>query len=83
MEILNNNQDDQQVVQEVQQTEQPDTGTPQDNGQQENSVPEFSLDKDGNFQWNTDEYDRKYAEEDSEEGPNQQQEQETTDGNGQ
>lgn len=69
------NQDDQQVVTnqdntqvETEQVEQPDTGTQQDN------APEFGLDKDGNFYWNTDEYDRKYSEEDSEGNSNQQQE---------
>lgn len=77
MEILENtNVDDQQV--ETQQVEQPDTGTPQ-NDEQDNT-PEFGLDKDGNFVWNTDEYDNKYPEEDSEEDSNQQQE-EPADGN--
>ena len=77
MEILENtNVDDQQV--ENQQVEQPDTGTPQNDGQDDS--PEFGLDKDGNFVWNTDEYDNKYPEEDSEEDSNQQQE-EPADGN--
>jgi hypothetical protein len=56
------NQDDQQVVEnqdnqqvETTQVEQPETGT------QQNDTPEFSLDKDGNFQWNTTEYDEKYS----------------------
>lgn len=72
MDNILNNQDDQQVNanQDVQQVEQPDTGTQQDNEQ--NSVPEFTLDKDGNFQWNTDEYDKKYGDEDSEQNVPQQ-----------
>lgn len=84
MELLENtNVNDQQVEnQENQQVvEQAETGTPQNDGNQE--TPEFGLDKDGNFVWNTDEYDKKYPEEDSEEEPNQQQVQETADGNGQ
>lgn len=72
MDNFLNNQDDQQVDvnQDVQQVEQPDAGTQQDNEQ--NSVPEFTLDKDGNFQWNTDEYDKKYGNEDSEQNMPQQ-----------
>ena len=80
MENLDNtNINDQQVEnQETQQVvEQVDTGTPQDDGKQES--PEFGLDKDGNFVWNTDEYDKKYPEEDSE-NPMQQQQEQTDDG---
>jgi hypothetical protein len=62
--LENTNVNDQQVEnQDTQQVEQPDTGTPQ----KEEDTPEFGLDKDGNFFWNTDEYDKKYPEEDSEE----------------
>ena len=67
------NQDDQQVVEnqdnqqvETQQVEQSDNGTPQ------SETPEFSLDKDGNFQWNTTEYDEKYGKQDSSVENNQQ-----------
>lgn len=56
------NQQDQQVEvnqdnpgTEAEQVEQPEAGT------QQNTAPEFGLDKDGNFFWNTDEYDNKYA----------------------
>lgn len=69
--LENTNVNDQQVEnQDTQQVEQPDTGTPQ----KEEDTPEFGLDKDGNFFWNTDEYDKKYPEEDSEEDSDQQQE---------
>ena len=48
------NQETQQV--ETTQVEQPDNGT------QQQETPEFGLDKDGNFFWNTDEFDKKYSE---------------------
>ena len=42
-----------------QQVEHPDTGTPQGE-----DTPEFGLDKDGNLNWNTNEYSQ-YDDEDS------------------
>ena len=66
MENTNINGDDQKVVttQEEQQVEQPDTGTQQEPVKQDEQ-PEFFLDKDGKLQWNTDEYDKKYPEQNS------------------
>lgn len=58
MDNLNDNVNDQLQEEQVEQSQQ---GTPQEQEQQ----PEFSLDENGNFQWNTDEYDNKYQEEDS------------------
>ena len=59
--LMDNPVDEQQEAQgqEEQQLEQSQEGTPQEQEQ-----PEFMLDKDGNFTWNTDEYDDKYPDED-------------------
>ena len=59
---------EQQVDTQEEQVEQPVTETPQDDGS--NDEPEFYLDKDGNLQWNTDEFDSK-AEQESETSPAQ------------
>lgn len=67
--LMDNPVDEQQEAQgQDEQLEQSQQGTPQEQEQ-----PEFMLDKDGNFTWNTDEYDEKYPDEDSQ--PEQEEEQ--------
>lgn len=61
---------DQQVDIQEEQVEQPEVGTPQEDG---DKSPEFALDEDGNLQWNTDEFDE---EEEEESEPVQEQEEE-------
>ena len=61
-------------VQDEQEVEQPEVGTPQEE-EGSNDEPEFVLDKDGNLQWNTDEFDH-LNEQDSPEQDEEQPEQE-------
>ncbi len=77
-DLTNNSVDEQQEIQgqDEQELEQSQQGTPEEQGKE----PEFTLDKDGNFAWNTSEYEEKYKEEDSE--PEQEEEQPETDTEG-
>lgn len=68
------NEELKEQVQDEQEVEQPEAGTPQEEGS--NDEPEFVLDENGNLQWNTDEFDH-LNEEDSpeqEEQPEQEEE---------
>jgi len=49
---------EQELENQEQEVEQPDLGTPQEQ-EREDPEPEFYLDKDGNLQWNTEEFDTK------------------------
>jgi len=67
------NEELKEQVQDEQEVEQPEAGTPQEEGS--NDEPEFVLDENGNLQWNTDEFDH-LNEEDSSEQEEEQPEQE-------
>lgn len=67
------NEELKEQVQDEQEVEQPEAGTPQEEGS--NDEPEFVLDENGNLQWNTDEFDH-LNEEDSPEQEEEQPEQE-------
>lgn len=67
------NEELKEQVQDEQEVEQPEAGTPQEEGS--NDEPEFVLDENGNLQWNTDEFDH-LNEEDSTEQEEEQPEQE-------
>jgi len=67
------NEELKEQVQAEQEVEQPEAGTPQEEGS--NDEPEFVLDENGNLQWNTDEFDH-LNEEDSTEQEEEQPEQE-------
>ena len=68
------NEELKEQVQDEQEVEQPEVGTPQEE-EGSNDEPEFVLDKDGNLQWNTDEFDH-LNEQDSPEQEEEQPEQE-------
>lgn len=69
------NEELKEQVQDEQEVEQPEAGTPQEE-EGSNDEPEFVLDENGNLQWNTDEFDHLNAEDspEQEEQPEQEEE---------
>ena len=69
---------DQQVDTQEEQVEQPQEGTPQEQ-EREDPEPEFYLDKDGNLQWNTEEFDTKEEQDSDSEAQGEEQTEESED----
>lgn len=69
---------EQELENQEQEVEQPDLGTPQEQ-EREDPEPEFYLDKDGNLQWNTEEFDTKEEQDSDSEAQGEEQTEESED----